>query len=90
MVGLRPPYFFGTMEGTMYKINRTIQVTSEEKVAKKMALLLSDLTLDLDKVGYHLAHSNPYLWYARSIEVLEAALYNKEVEQLNKWGEYKS
>jgi len=90
VVGLRPPILFWYNRGTMYKINRTVQITSEEKVAKKMALLLSDLTLDLDKVGYHLAHSNPYLWYARSIEVLEAALYNREVEQLNKWGEYKS
>jgi hypothetical protein len=31
----------------------------------------------------------PYLWYARSVEVLEAAVYNKEVTELNKWGEYK-
>jgi hypothetical protein len=73
----------------MYKINRTVQVTSEEKVAKKLAMLLSDLTLDLEKVGFYLAHAVPYLWYARSVEVLEAAVYNKEVTELNKWGEYK-
>jgi 3-oxoacyl-(acyl-carrier-protein) synthase len=74
----------------MYKVNRTVQITSEEKVAKKMAMLLADLTLDLEKVGYYLAHANSYLWYARATEVLEAAVYNREVEQLNKWGEYKS
>jgi hypothetical protein len=74
----------------MYKINRTVGITSEEKVAKKMAMLLTDLTLDLDKVGYHLAHSNPYLWYARAMEVLESAVYNKEVQKLNRWGEYEN
>jgi len=74
----------------MYKINRTVPITSEEKVAKKMAMLLTDLTLDLDKVGYHLAHSNPYLWYVRAAEVLEAAVYNREVQKLNKWGEYEN
>jgi hypothetical protein len=74
----------------MYKINRTVPITSEEKVAKKMAMLLTDLTLDLDKVGYYLAHANPYLWYARSVEVLEAAVYNREVQKLNKWGEYEN
>jgi hypothetical protein len=73
----------------MYKINRTIAITSEEKVAKKMAMLLCDLTLDLEKVGYHIAHSNSHMWYARLVEVLEASVYNKEVSQLNKWGEYK-
>ncbi len=72
----------------MYRIKRTEVITNEEKVARKIAGLLSDLTLDLDKVGYHLAHSCSYLWYARSLEVLEAAQYNKEVVELNKWGEY--
>jgi hypothetical protein len=74
----------------MYKINRTIQMTSEEKIAKKLAMLFTDLTLDLDKVGYHLAHSNPYLWYVRAVEVLESAVYNKEVSKLDKWGEYRN
>lgn len=74
----------------MYRINRTVHVTSEEKVAKKMAMLLTDLTLDLDRVGYHLAHSNPHLWYARSLEVLEAARYNREEQKLDKYGEYQN
>ncbi len=72
----------------MYKLSRAITITNEEKVAKKMAMLLSDLTLDLDKVGYHIVHSNSYLWSVRAIEVLEAAVYNREVAKLDKYGEY--
>jgi dTDP-4-dehydrorhamnose reductase len=76
------------MGGTMYRIKRHEVITNEEKVAKKIANLLTDLTIDLDKVGYHLAHSCSYLWYARAMEVLEAAQYNKEVAEINRWGEY--
>lgn len=72
----------------MRRLPRQELLTNEEKVAKKIANLLTDLTLDLDRVGYHLAFSNPYLWYARSLEVLEAAQYNKEVVELNRYGEY--
>ena len=72
----------------MDRIKRTEVITNEEKVAKKIAGLLSDLTLDLDKIGYHLAHSCSYLWYARALEVLEAAQFNKEVVEMNRWGEY--
>jgi hypothetical protein len=72
----------------MYRIKRTELMTNEERVARKIASLLSDLTLDLDRIGYHLAHSCSYLWYARALEVLEAAQYNKEVVELNRWGEY--
>jgi len=73
----------------MYRINKTNPITNEEKVAKKIANLLTDLTLDLDRVGYHLYRSNPFLWYSRAIEVLESARYNKEEKQLDKYGEYK-
>jgi len=62
----------------MYKISRAVTITNEEKVAKKMAMLLADLTLDLDVVGYHLVHSNSYLW----------SVYNREVAKLDKYGEY--
>lgn len=72
----------------MYRIKRREVATNEEKVARKIASCLTDLTLDLDKVGYHLAHSCSHLWYSRALEVLEAAQYNKEVAELNKWGEY--
>ena len=72
----------------MYRIKRREVITNEEKVAKKIAGMLTDLTLDLDKVGYHLAFSCSYLWYARALEVLESAQYNKEVVEMNQWGEY--
>ncbi len=72
----------------MYKLSRAITIKYEEKVAKIMAMLLSDLTQDLDKVGYHIVHSNSYLWSVRAIEVLEAAVYNREVAKLDKYGEY--
>lgn len=72
----------------MYRIKRHDITTNEEKTARKIANLLTDLTLDLDKVGYHLAHSCSYLWYARALEVLEAAQFNKEVVEMNKYGEY--
>jgi dTDP-4-dehydrorhamnose reductase len=72
----------------MYRLPRREVTTNEEKVAQKIAHLLSDLTLDLDRIGYHLAHSCSYLWYARALEVLEAAQYNKEVVELNRYGEY--
>ena len=72
----------------MYRIKRHEVITNEEKVARKIAGLLSDLTLDLDRVGHHLAFSCSYLWYARAMEVLEAAQYNKEVAEINRWGEY--
>ena len=72
----------------MYRISRVSTITNEEKVAKKIAGLLTDLTLDLDKVGHHLAFSTSYLWYTRVLEVFEAAKFNKEVVKLNKYGEY--
>lgn len=72
----------------MYRIRDAEVLTNEEKVAKKIANLLSDLTLDLDRIGYHLAYSCSYLWYARALEVLESAQYNKEVVELNRYGEY--
>lgn len=72
----------------MYRIRDAEVLTNEEKVAKKIANLLSDLTLDLDRIGYHLAFSCSYLWYARALEVLESAQYNKDVVALNRCGEY--
>jgi len=68
----------------MYRISRANVVTNEEKVAKKIANLLSDFTLDLEKVGYHLARSTPYLLFARSREVLEAAEYQLDTVEQNR------
>jgi hypothetical protein len=66
----------------MYKITRNNIATNEEKIAKKISVLLSDFTIDLEKVGYYLARATPYLLFCRSLEVLESAQFQKDtIEQ---------
>lgn len=72
----------------MYRMSRRITPTKEEKVAQKIGTLLSDFSLDLESVGYHLAHSIPYVPYSRAVEVLESAEYNKESRQNYEQGRY--
>lgn len=72
----------------MYRINRRIGMTSEERAARKIGVILSDFGLDLEAVGYHLAHSNPYVVYSRAIEVLDSARYNKDVAEYYQQGGY--
>jgi hypothetical protein len=68
----------------MYRISRANVATNEEKVAKKIANLLTDFTLDLEQVGYHLARSTPHLLFSRSREVLEAAEYQLDTVEQNR------
>jgi hypothetical protein len=68
----------------VYRINRTKQVTKEEKVAVAIGKLLSDFYLDLEKVGYYLARATPYLIYRRSLEVLESAQFQQDQVEQNK------
>ena len=68
----------------MYRVSRASVATNEEKVAKKIANLLTDFTLDLEKVGYHLARSTPHLLFCRGIEVLEAAQYQLDTVEQNR------
>jgi hypothetical protein len=68
----------------MYRISRASVVTNEEKIAKKIANLMTDFTLDLEKVGYHLARSTPHLLFCRSIEVLEAAQFQLDTVEQNR------
>jgi hypothetical protein len=70
----------------MYRISRAQVTTNEEKAAKKIATVLSDFTLDLEKVGYHIARSNPYVLYRRSVEVLEAAEFQEDTVEQNRIG----
>lgn len=70
----------------MYRINRRITATSEEKAAKKIAAVLADFTLDLEKVGYHIARSNPYILFRRSTEVLEAAKFQEDIVEQQRIG----
>jgi hypothetical protein len=62
----------------MYRISRANRTTNEEKVAIAIGKHLSDFYLDLEKVGYYLAKSVPYLIYRRSIEVLESAKFQED------------
>ena len=63
----------------MYRINRSRLKTKEEKIAERISVLLSDLNLDLEKVGYYIARDTPYLIFNRAIEVLESANFQKPI-----------
>ena len=68
----------------MYRISRTPVITNEEKVAQKIAQLMTDFTLDIEKVGYHLARSTSYLLFCRALEVLESAKYQLDTVEQNR------
>ena len=57
---------------------RRHRVTEEERVAKKFADLLSDIRLDLDKVGMYFSQMVPTVTYNRLIIMAEAAEAEKE------------
>lgn len=63
-------------------------ISREEKVALSIGRLLSDFSLDLEAVGKYLATSQPYVIYARALEVLEATEYNKTVQEYREIGKY--
>lgn len=65
-------------------------VSKEERVAVTIGKLLSDFTLDLEAIGKYLATANPHLLYARALEVLESAEYNKDVAEYREIGKYYS
>lgn len=65
-----------------------LPISKEEKVAMKIGTLLSDFSLDLERVGKHLALSNPHVIYSRAVEVLESAEYNKETAEYNERLQY--
>jgi len=71
----------------MYRIQRATQ-TKEEKVATRIAQMLTDFTLDIEAVGKFLATAVPHLLYTRVIEVLESAKFQNEnrIEHDNRWG----
>ena len=68
----------------------TLGVSKEEKVAVSIGRLLSDFSLDLEAIGKYLATTQPYVIYARALEVLEATEYNKEVSEYREIGKYYS
>ena len=67
-----------------------LPASKEEKIAVAIGKLLTDFTLDLEAIGKYLATSNPHLIYARVMEVLESAEYNKSVAEYREIGKYYS
>lgn len=65
-----------------------LSTSQEEKVAVRIGDLLSDFHLDLEQVGKYIAVALPYTVYARAVEVLEAAQYNKEVAEYHEMHKY--
>jgi hypothetical protein len=76
------------MGGTMYRRGLRLPPSKEEKVAVSIGKLLSDFSLDLEAVGKYLATAQPYVVYARAVEVLEATEYNKTIAEYREQGKY--
>lgn len=68
----------------MYRVSRASNITKEEKAAQKIAQLMTDFTIDLEKVGHHLARSTPHLLFCRALQVLEAAQYQLDTVEQNR------
>lgn len=62
---------------------RRIPASTEEKVAKRIGNEVSDFTLDLEAVGWHLAKALPYTIFSRTMVVLESAEYQKQEIERN-------
>lgn len=54
------------------------KMTEEEKIAKKLSLIVSDLRLDLDLIGSYLASIAPTTSYNRLQVIAESAEHEKE------------
>jgi hypothetical protein len=51
--------------------------TQEEKVAKQLADIVNNVSIDLDEVGIHLATNQPNISYLRLENIVEAAKEEK-------------
>jgi hypothetical protein len=54
------------------------RLTPEEKIAKQLETIVSDLRIDLDLVGKYLANSSPTVSYNRLMIIAESAEFEKE------------
>jgi hypothetical protein len=68
----------GQERKTCIRLNAVPIPQKRKKVAQKISVLLSDFTLDLEKVGYYLARAIPLLLFKRSLEVLESAQFQED------------
>lgn len=53
-------------------------ITEEEKAARKLATIVSDVRLDLDEVGVYLGRFAPTVLYNRLMLIAESAEFEKE------------
>lgn len=60
---------------------RRRQKTEEEKLAEKLATMISDLRVDLDEVGVSIARMKPVTIYNRLIAITDSA--EEEMEYQN-------
>lgn len=60
------------------------QMTDEEKVAKKLSEIVSDVRLDLDMVGVYLFQLAPNVSYRRLSEIVEVVEYQKERARIDR------
>ena len=72
----------------MRRLGLRLPPSKEEKVAIAIGRLISDFSLDLEAVGKYLATTQPYVVYARALEILEATEYNKTVAEYREQGKY--
>lgn len=72
----------------MRRINTNNINTKEEKVASKIIMLLSDLTLDIEKIGFYMAINSPYIHYRRFVEVAESSEFQYNGSKLQSGGYY--
>jgi hypothetical protein len=53
-------------------------MTPEERIAKRLSDIVSDVRIDLDLVGVYLARTSPSVPYNRLREIIESAQHEKE------------
>jgi hypothetical protein len=56
-------------------------LTKDQVVAKRIAEMVSDVTLDLDEVGKSIANAHPTVIYNRLVLLTEAAVEEKITER---------
>jgi hypothetical protein len=54
------------------------KATEEDRVAKRLAKLVNDVSLDLDEVGIALSYSAPTVTINRLSTVIESAIWERE------------
>lgn len=55
--------------------------TPEEKVAKQLADIVNNVSIDLDEVGIHLAINQPHISYLRLENIVESAKEEKNEQR---------